>query len=77
MGVVFSIGDIGSALGPSFALGLIPVLSLGNVYQICAGLYFLVGIFAVWQVFAEKRSMNLFCHKDRKVEEERKGSKTK
>lgn len=46
LGVVFTIGDLGSALGPPLALGLLPLLSLSGIYRICSGLFLGVGVLA-------------------------------
>lgn len=49
LSVVFTIGDIGSALGPPIALALIPSLGVGGVYRICGLLCGLAGVFAIYQ----------------------------
>lgn len=56
LSIVFTIGDLGSALGPWIGLGLIPILGLGNVYQLCAVLYGVVGMFSLWSALREKPS---------------------
>ena len=53
IGVVYTIGDLGSAIGPMFGLMLVPLIGLGSVYQICAVLFGLVGIFAAFLAFRE------------------------
>ena len=53
IGVVYTIGDLGSAIGPMFGLMLVPLIGLGNVYQICAVLFGLVGLFAAFLAFHE------------------------
>jgi MFS family permease len=49
LGLVFSAGDLGSALGPPLALGALGWFSLGSVYLACAGLLLAVALFAAWQ----------------------------
>ena len=53
IGVVYTIGDLGSAIGPMFGLMLVPLIGLGSVYQICAVLFGLVGVFAAFLAFRE------------------------
>ena len=48
IGVVYTIGDLGSAIGPVFGLMLVPLIGLGSLYQICAVLFGLVGLFAAF-----------------------------
>ncbi len=48
LGMVYSVGDLGSALGPVFALWLIPFIGIAPVYQIAAVIYGLAGVFALW-----------------------------
>jgi len=54
IGVVYTIGDLGSAIGPMFGLMLVPLIGLGSVYQICAVLFGLVGIFAAFLALREQ-----------------------
>jgi MFS family permease len=49
LSVVFTIGDIGSALGPPIALALIPLFGVGGIYRFCGLLCGLAGIFALHQ----------------------------
>jgi MFS family permease len=55
LGVVFTIGDLGSALGPVIGLMLIPVLGIGEVIQLCALLFGTVALLALWIAIQEKR----------------------
>lgn len=55
LGLIFSAGDLGSALGPPFALGLIPVFGLNTIYGWCAGLYLLTALVAVFFAQTEKK----------------------
>jgi MFS family permease len=55
LSVVFTIGDLGSALGPVIGLALIPVFGIGEVYQLCALLYGGVALLAIWIAAWEKR----------------------
>ena len=47
LGFIFTAGDLGSALGPPFALGLITSLGLNTIYAICAGLYALTALYTL------------------------------
>jgi MFS family permease len=47
LGIVFSIGDLGSAVGPSLGLALVPVIGLGGTYLLCAGVYLIAGVHAL------------------------------
>ncbi len=49
LGIVFSAGDLGSALGPPFALGALVWFPMSAVYLCCAGLLVSVAAFSVWQ----------------------------
>jgi len=53
LGIIFTIGDLGSALGPSVGLSLIPVVGLKAVYMGCAGVYALATIFSFWYALRE------------------------
>jgi len=55
----FTIGDLGSALGPAMGLALIPLIGIQRCYQICALLYALIFIFAFWQALREKSNPSL------------------
>jgi MFS family permease len=48
IGVVHTVGDIGSAAGPPVAYGLLPAIGLEGVYWLCAGL-FVVGLILAWR----------------------------
>jgi MFS family permease len=39
IGLLHTMGDLGSALGPPFAYGLIPFIGVGGVYALCAALF--------------------------------------
>jgi MFS family permease len=56
LGLIFTVGDLGSALGPPFALGLIPVFGLNTIYAWCAGLYALTALLAAFFAFREKKA---------------------
>ena len=58
LSIVFTIGDLGSALGPAIGLMFIPLVGIGIVYQSCAYLYGIVFIFAGWNSFKEFRSLS-------------------
>jgi MFS family permease len=51
IGLVHTVGDIGSAAGPPIAYGLLPTVGLDGVYWLCAGL-FVVGLVLAWRLDA-------------------------
>lgn len=55
LGVLFSLGDVGSALGPPLALGLLSTLGIEGVYRMSAVVLGLAGVFALTQIRAERR----------------------
>jgi MFS family permease len=56
LGLIFTVGDFGSALGPAIGLWLIGFVGMGGVYQMCALLFFIIGIFAAWQAAKERKA---------------------
>jgi MFS family permease len=56
LSAVFSSGDIGSALGPPFALWLMGLLSINVLYRLCACSLIIVACFALWCAVSEKRT---------------------
>jgi MFS family permease len=55
LGAIYAVGDIGSALGPPFALWLVGMSSINTVYKLCAGLLLLPACFAFWRSISERR----------------------
>lgn len=55
LSVIYTLGDLGSALGPPLALGLASSQSISLIYRLCAGLLGLTAGFAAWQAFRERR----------------------
>jgi MFS family permease len=53
LSVVYTLGDLGSALGPPLALGLIQWLPLETVYRLSATLLGLSALFAFGQTWRE------------------------
>jgi MFS family permease len=53
LSVVFSLGDVASALGPPLALGLLAVLGISGVYRMSAIVLGLAGVFALAQTMRE------------------------
>lgn len=53
LSVVFSLGDVASALGPPLALGLLAVLGISGVYRMSAIVLGLAGLFALAQAMRE------------------------
>jgi MFS family permease len=56
LSVVFSLGDVASALGPPLALGLLAVLGISGVYRMSAIVLAIAGVFALAQ--ARRESLN-------------------
>lgn len=55
LGIVFSFGDLGSALGPPIAFALLPLIELEGVYYLSAGLLLLAAIYALKRAIREPR----------------------
>jgi MFS family permease len=53
LGFIFSWGDLGSGLGPSLGLAFIPLIGIGQTYQLCALLLGASGVFALYQALRE------------------------
>ena len=47
IGILHTVGDLGSAIGPPCAYALLPVIGLTGVYLLCAGL-FVIGSFLLF-----------------------------
>jgi MFS family permease len=47
LGILFTIGDLSSAIGPPLAYALLPLLGLGSIYLMGAGLYALMFVVAL------------------------------
>jgi len=54
LGFIFSWGDLGSGLGPSLGLALIPLVGIGGTYQLCAVVLLLSGVFCWIQALREE-----------------------
>ncbi len=48
MGILFTIGDLASAIGPPLAYGIIPLLGLGAIYLFGAGVLAVMFVVALW-----------------------------
>jgi MFS family permease len=57
LGIGFTVGDFGSAIGPALGLWLIAFVGLGSVYQMCALLFIIIGGFAAWQALKERAAL--------------------
>ncbi len=53
LGIVYTFGDLGSALGPVVALGLLEVIGLPSVYRLCAALLILLTVVASFRASQE------------------------
>ncbi|HEX9676822.1 MAG TPA: MFS transporter [Anaerolineales bacterium] len=58
LSVIYSVGDLGSALGPPLALGLLPLLSISGVYLLSATLLLATVFYAAAQTLSEHRSLS-------------------
>ena len=56
LSAIYSLGDIGSALGPPLALWLMDKISISSLYRFCAGLFLVVLLFALWRSSMEASS---------------------
>jgi len=59
LGIVFSAGDLGSALGPPFALGALAWMSLSAIYLTCAALLVVVAVFSAWENGRDRGAVGL------------------
>lgn len=51
LGLLFTVGDLGSAVGPPLAYGLLPLIGLSSLYSICALLLAMMFVVAVrWTI---------------------------
>jgi MFS family permease len=57
LSVIYSLGDLGSAIGPPLALGLLPILQISGVYRISAGLLLTMTVFSIIQVRREQKTL--------------------
>jgi MFS family permease len=57
LSLVFSLGDVGSALGPPAALALVDELSLSSIYRLSGGLLLAVSVFAAYQALGELKAI--------------------
>jgi MFS family permease len=55
LGFIFSWGDLGSGLGPSLGLTLIPLIGITQTYQLCALILAASSIFSIYQAFREEQ----------------------
>ena len=55
LGFIFSWGDLGSGLGPWLGLALIPLVGIGQTYQLCSLLLIASGIFSLYRAVKEKK----------------------
>ena len=55
LSVVFSLGDVASALGPPLALGLLTTLGIAGVYRASAVVLGIAGVFALLQIRVESK----------------------
>ena len=57
LGILFTAGDLGSAIGPPLAYSLMPLLGISGLYRFCAGLLVIILIVAIiWTVTLTRRS---------------------
>lgn len=49
LGILFTVGDLGSAIGPPLAYGLLPLWGIQGVYRLCVVLLGMMLLAALWQ----------------------------
>jgi MFS family permease len=51
LGILFTVGDLGSAIGPLLAYALLPLWGIAGVYWLSAGLFILILLLAIhWSI---------------------------
>ncbi len=58
LGMIYTLGDIGSAVGPPLALALVSTLRVSVIYRICAGLFLIVSTFTLLQTYLSAQTKN-------------------
>lgn len=48
LGILYTVGDLASAIGPPLAYALLPIIGLAVLYQISAGLFGMMLVLAFW-----------------------------
>jgi MFS family permease len=48
LGIMYTVGDLASAIGPPLAYALLPIIGLAALYQISAGLFGMLILLALW-----------------------------
>lgn len=48
LGIMYTVGDLASAIGPPLAYALLPIIGLAALYQISAGLFGMLLLLALW-----------------------------
>jgi DHA1 family multidrug resistance protein-like MFS transporter len=66
LSVMYTFGDLASALGPPIALSLISVMPISSIYRMCAILFVLAALYASWRSAIETRSRSV----DRKTSDD-------
>lgn len=51
IGILYTAGDLGSALGPLTAYALLPLVQLNGIYIFCSALFAIGGFYACWMYF--------------------------
>ena len=59
IGLLYTAGDLGSAIGPPVAYALLPWLTLAGVYGLCAALFAAQLLMVVW--FQHRRTQAAGC----------------
>jgi MFS family permease len=55
LGIIYTVGDFASAIGPPIALALVNVISIRSIYRYCSSLFLAAALFALYQAIVEKR----------------------
>jgi MFS family permease len=59
LGLLYTVGDFASAIGPPFAYALIPLVGLSSLYLMSAGLFGLMLIVAFWWAIAKRTKIKV------------------
>ncbi len=55
LGLIYTVGDLASAIGPPIALTLVEVIPIRSIYRLSSSLFLAAALFALYQAIAEKR----------------------
>jgi MFS family permease len=59
LGLLYTVGDFASAIGPPIALSLVEAMPIRVIYRLCSSLFLAAALFALYQAIVEKRMHNV------------------